>query len=741
MPADPTSPAVDRSPPGEGTAGFSVPGFYGEVTERYRPQDLEREVRRLVDPASARQTLHWGRNYLYAADLQAPGGAVGVVVKQFRNQGLGARLKRRRLGSKATRSWRAARELVAAGVPTPEPVMLIESTLIEGPSFYVSRKVEGFFEARYLFRALAQDRRRELFPEVDEEAFFRAAGAVLRRLHAAGVWHRDVSIGNLLVSYEDGAAAPPTVYLVDLNRARLGVRMTVRRRLKDLCRLPVLDRRHREAFLGAYLGPAPRHPRLWSLAFGLWARGFLVKNRFKDAARRPFRAIRGIFAPRRAHVHIPPAPAGAASRDKVVWDYLSDQPHQHAGRFERTLVRLKDSPIHLRTAMAAVGSVPRVWSRYRELRAGLYSGPRPWGTAGVAVRPLPGNPAGLLAALDDLGVKSVLLRLHPWEGALDDGEALARELARRGYDLSFALPQNRDLVRDLGRWRAAVEEIGERFLPYGRRFQIGQAINRSKWGVWNYREYLDLTAAAIESLRARGDVEVMGPAVIDFELHATAAVLNMPHPVTRFDVVTSLLYVDRRGAPENRQLGFDTVGKVALLRAIAETARHPVERCWITEVNWPLIEGPHSPAGKHVAVDEETQADYLARYYLLTLGTGLVERVYWWQLVARGYGLVDRADDGGLRRRPSYEALRFLERRLAGATFLGPLAAPSQARLYLFRTADGGETAVGWSTAEPAPARLPRPAAEAAARGGDPLPAPSGEEVELTPSPRYFRLV
>ncbi len=233
----------------------------------------------------------------------------------------------------------------------------------------------------------------------------------------------------------------------------------------------------------------------------------------------------------------------------------------------------------------------------------------------------------------------------------------------------------------------------------------------------------------------------MGPAVIDFELHATAAVLNMPHPVTRFDVVTSLLYVDRRGAPENRQLGFDTVGKVALLRAIAETARHPVERCWITEVNWPLIEGPHSPAGKHVAVDEETQADYLARYYLLTLGTGLVERVYWWQLVARGYGLVDRADDGGLRRRPSYEALRFLERRLAGATFLGPLAAPSPARLYLFRTADGGETAVGWSTAEPAPARLPRPAAEAAARGGDPLPAPSGEEVELTPSPRYFRLV
>ncbi len=732
-------PATDSLAP-EATAGFSVPGFHGEVAERYLPDELEREVRRLIDPASARQTLHWGRNYLYAANLKTAAGAVGVVVKQFRNQGLRARLKRRRLGSKATRSWRAARELVAAGVPTPEPVMLIESTLDEGPSFYVSRKVEDFFEARYLFRALAQGRRRELFPQVDEEGFFRAAGELLRRLHAAGVWHRDVSIGNLLVSYENGAAAPPTIYLVDLNRARVGVRMTVRRRLKDLCRLPVLDRRHRAAFLDGYLENERRHRRLWSLAFGLYARGFLVKNRFKDAARRPFRAIAGLFAPRRAHVHIPPAPAGATSRDKVVWDYLSDQPHQHAGRLERGLVRLKESPIHFRTAATALGSLPRVWRRYRELREGLYAKPRPMGAFGVAVRPLPGNPEGLLAALDDLGVRNVLLRLHLWEADLGDCEALARELSRRGYDLAFALPQNRDLVRDLGRWRAAVEEVGARFLPYGRRFQIGQAINRSKWGVWNYREYLDLTAAAVEVLRARGEVEVMGPAVIDFELHAIAAVLNMPHPGARFDVVTSLLYVDRRGAPENRQLGFDTVGKVTLLRAIAETARHPVERCWITEVNWPLIEGPHSPAGKHVAVDEETQADYLARYYLLTLGTGMVERVYWWQLMARGYGLVDPADDGSLRRRPSYEALRVLAQRLAGATFLGPLAAPANARLYHFRTADGRETAVGWSTAESASARLPRPAVEVAGRGGEPLPAPDSEAVELTPSPRYFRL-
>ena len=126
-------------------------------------------------------------------------------------------------------------------------------------------------------------------------------------------------------------------------------------------------------------------------------------------------------------------------------------------------------------------------------------------------------------------------------------------------------------------------------------------------------------------------------------VQVAAAVLNQKDLGVRFDAVSALLYVDRRGAPENAQAGFDTVDKVVLLKAIAETAKNAAGRVWITEVNWPLWEGPHSPAGKSVSVDEESQADYLVRYYLLALGTGLVERVFWWQLVARGYGLIDPA--------------------------------------------------------------------------------------------------
>ncbi len=156
-------------------------------------------------------------------------------------------------------------------------------------------------------------------------------------------------------------------------------------------------------------------------------------------------------------------------------------------------------------------------------------------------------------------------------------------------------------------------------------------------------------------------------------------------------------------------------------------------------MNWPLWEGPHSPAGRDVAVDEQTQADYLARYYLLALGTGLVERVYWWQLAARGYGLLDPGEDG-CRRRPSFHALKTLARELEGSLCLGALPSSPPVRLYGFRDGDGGELVAGWSTAGASRASLPRPAVTIIERDGRERPAAGGREVELTGSPRYFRL-
>ncbi len=730
----PVSPPEPPSPADRVAEPFSQAGFSGQFTTAHRPRDLGAALARLTDPASAVETLHWGRNYLYAARLETTTGDREVVVKQFRNQTPRERLRRRLGGSKAARSWRAALALQAAGIPTPAPVLWIESADPAGPSFFVSRRLEEFFETRYFLRARNAGRAAEEFPRVDVAGFFDRLGRQLRRMHDAGIWHRDVSIGNLLVRLEDGR---PIFFFIDLNRARLGRRLGVLRRSRDLCRLRILRREDRRRLLDAYWGGG-RAPAWKRAVYGAGFWGFLLKNRLKAALRAPLRIARGARPARHPHAHIPAAAAGAGVRDRVVWDRLSDQPHQHAGRLERLAVRLADGGDHASSAVAVLAAAPRIWRRYRQLAAAGHDKPRPWGGIGVALRPHEADPEGLLRAVGELGVGPLLLRLHPWQEDHRPEEELAARLAEAGHELTFALPQNRELVRDPARWRTAVEELAERFRPFGRRFQVGQAINRSKWGVWKLGEYLELAAVAGEILRRHPETEVLGPAVIDFEPHATAAVLNRRRPGVRFDAVANLLYVDRRGAPEDRQLGLDTAGKVTLLHAIAETARNSAGRSWITEVNWPLWEGPHSPAGRDVAVDEETQADYLSRYYLLALATGLVERIFWWQLAARGYGLLDPGA-AGLRRRPAFHAMRTLVRELEGSLCLGPLPVTEPARLLGFRRPDGAELVVAWTTGAPVCAELPRAAAAVISRDGEPLAA-TGRRLELTGSPRLVRL-
>jgi tRNA A-37 threonylcarbamoyl transferase component Bud32 len=722
-----------------GTCPFALPGWTGELSEELRPVDLPRELARVIDPAAALKTLHWGRNYLYVVRLETEAGPVDAVVKQFRHLHARDRLKRRLQGSKAAKSWRVAHALLAAGLRTPEPLLLVESASEGGPAFYVCRHLTDVLEARYLLRAANAGREGEEFPGVDYPRFLEELGRMARRLHDAGFWHRDFSSGNILLRCRpDGT--PSDLYLIDLNRTRMGRRLTTSERMRDLSRMPLFRPEDQERLLGSYWGGRPKGRGLY-LAYH---HGFLWKNRTKQQLRGGTRKIGELFRPRTAHAHIPEAPAGAAARDRIVWDRLSDQPHQHAGRLAKLRVRLADARAHAGEAAVVAGALPRIRRRYRELKRDLWTAPVAWGGAGLCLRPWPENPEAPLALVDELGVRHVLVRLHPWEEEHAAEEELARALHARGCELTFALPQNRELVRDPARWERAVERLGRVFAPYGPRFQVGQAINRSKWGTWNQGEYAELARSAAAILRRMPGMEILGPAVIDFEYHVTAAVLNQKDLGMRFDAVSALLYVDRRGAPENRQAGFDTVDKVVLLKAIAETARNAAGRVWITEVNWPLWEGPHSPAGKSVSVDEESQADYLVRYYLLTLGTGLVERVFWWQLVARGYGLIDPSDPNDPavpRRRPAFFALKTLLRELDGCRRERVLPAAEPARLWLFRRPDGTAVAVGWSAA-PSSARavLPGPAVAVTGRGGEELPVPLGMEVELFPAVRYFLL-
>jgi len=69
-------------------------------------------------------------------------------------------------------------------------------------------------------------------------------------------------------------------------------------------------------------------------------------------------------------------------------------------------------------------------------------------------------------------------------------------------------------------------------------------------------------------------------------------------------------------------------------------------------------------------VSEDEAATYLKEYCQIAYRTGMVERVYWWQLLHPGFGLID-SRDGVLRRRPTFHAFRRLisgENAIAGRT-------------------------------------------------------------------------
>lgn len=442
------------------------------------------------------------------------------------------------------------------------------------------------------------------------------------------------------------------------------------------------------------------------------------------------------------------------------WNPLADQPHNVAPRSERFRHHLRHAGSYFEIAGANFRRLVPGLRCYRRTMKDLYREPVaiPAGVFGCAVSPAPapGSVPGLApsgrgpddaSALDlfgETGASRALVRVASWErgnGALAAREAFVRALRARGVDVVLALLQRRADVLDPGSWRAFLEEVFGRFAPLASAFEVGHAWNRTKWGVWDHREYLRLAEPAFE-LAPRFGAKLAGPAVIDFEFHLYPVTL----PRLPFDAVTSLLYVDRMGAPENGQFGWTATKKLALLKAVLETTVRPGagRKLWITEFNWPLAgTGAFSPASGKPNVSEDEQADFLVRYYVLCLASGLAERLYWWQLIAPGYGLVDNRESPW-RRRPAFRAFAALRARLEGSVFEGRAAGPDDptgdsVEVFRFRK-DGRAFAVCWAPGGgPAELKCKAPFAAVLDREGREVPpvSPAPLTIVIDGSPKY----
>ena len=103
------------------------------------------------------------------------------------------------------------------------------------------------------------------------------------------------------------------------------------------------------------------------------------------------------------------------------------------------------------------------------------------------------------------------------------------------------------------------------------------------------------------------------------------------------------MYVDRRGAPQNTQYGiFYSKNKIDLLYALSKISPKTTDEIYITEVNWPLKNtAPYAPTSEKECVDEEDYAKFMIDYLDICKKSGKISKVFWHQLIAPGYGLVD----------------------------------------------------------------------------------------------------
>ncbi len=175
-----------------------------------------------------------------------------VVIKEFRSRGVN-RLKSLFVQGKAFKSWQGGMALAERGIDTPPPVAYLEkrSGPFLGQSFFLTERVYGVEEIRFLFRNLPPLELRKLLTSLSQHLFL---------CHRKGVLHRDLSDGNILVKKEGSGEFG--FFLIDTNRVRIKDRIGRLRGIKNLIRLGVPSE-HQRYFLEQYLGEVRLTGGVW----------------------------------------------------------------------------------------------------------------------------------------------------------------------------------------------------------------------------------------------------------------------------------------------------------------------------------------------------------------------------------------------------------------------------------------------------------------------------------------------
>ena len=346
------------------------------------------------------------------------------------------------------------------------------------------------------------------------------------------------------------------------------------------------------------------------------------------------------------------------------WDYNSDQPYQLKDRNFKKVMRQKEGFSLLMTILSSLFILPIAFL------AQLFISKRKISTQdffGMSIN-LDKEPQKTEDLVHELALTTLLIRFPLWEmERIQEYVIFVKNFQDK--KILINIMQDREHVEDLELLQKDLFTLFQALAPYVHTFQVGTTINRAKWGFFSVHEYLRFYQTAYKLKQKEfKDLKLLGPSVIDFEYHFTThAIFNFF--ALRYDGISALLYVDRRGAPENTQMGLNLLKKINLLDALARLSPKTKREIYITETNWPLSNtAPFAPTSEHECVSVSLYTEYMLRYYLLSFASQKVNAVYWHQLIAPGYGLID--SHNGLEKREAFEAFKVMLHQLNETEFV-----------------------------------------------------------------------
>ena len=352
-------------------------------------------------------------------------------------------------------------------------------------------------------------------------------------------------------------------------------------------------------------------------------------------------------------------------KEPFKWDNYSDQAALLHDKAYKKRMRKKEWFSLLKTFGIALFMLPISWllmpfAKRKPITSELFF------TIGVDFQR---DPQKTLSMLEELNASSILVRIGLWE--IEKIQELKNFLVyNKQRHITLKIMQDREHIENPQLLRQNLMKIF-REIPADI-YEIGTTINRAKWGFFSVNEYLRFYKTAYDLRNEHfKDKKLIGSGVIDFEFYYTVHTLWNFCKCT-YDGISALLYVDRRGAPENRQMGFNLSDKIALLSALVTLSPKTKKHIYITETNYPISNtAPYAPTSQKECVDETSYMNFMVRYYLLAFASAQVEMVSWHQLIAKGYGLVAYDfDEKKAIKREAFYAYKTMLQHLKGAQFL-----------------------------------------------------------------------